>query len=112
MIKVLIFQEAKTPDLPTKGQILARSEDSATSFRTFADIKTIIYTNFFSARSRIEGTDARREAAPASEILPVTYGSGLWLRFFPSDSANEEVYSFPRTQRENCSFRTHLPPAN
>lgn len=65
----------------------------------------------FLAWSWMEGTDAHREAAPASEIHPVTYGTGLPLRFFPSDTANEGIFSFPRIQRERCSFRTHLPPA-
>lgn len=105
---------SQTPDLLTKGQILTRSGDSAMSFWTFAELiisntKKIIDMNSFPAWGWIKGTDAHREAAPASEIHPVTYGTGLRLRFFPSDSVNEEVFSFPRTQRENCSFRAHLP---
>lgn len=65
----------------------------------------------YSACSWIKGTDAHREAAPASEIHPVTYGTGLPLRFFPSVTVNEGIFSFSRIVRGKCSFWTHLSPA-
>lgn len=65
---------------------------------------------FFPAWSWTKGTDAHRAAAPASETLPVTYGTGFPLCFFPSDTVNEGIFSFPRTQREKRSLVTRLPP--
>lgn len=73
--------------------------------------KNTIYMYPFSAWCWIKGTVAHREAAPASEIHPVTYGTSLPLRFFPSDTVNEGIFSFSRILREKCSFRTRLPPA-
>lgn len=70
---------------------------SSTIWRiNIAKAKKIICMYSFPAQSWIKGTDARREAAPASEIHPVTYGTGLPLRFFPSDTVNEGIFSFPR----------------
>lgn len=70
---------------------------------------SLICTYSFPAWICIKGTDAHRDSAPASEIHPVTYGTGLALRFFPSDTVNEGIFSFPRILGEKCSLWTHPP---
>ena len=65
----------------------------------------------FSAWSYIKrGTDAHREAAPAWEIHPVTYGTGLPLRFFPSDTVNEGIFQFPTNTVGEMLLQSPPPP--
>lgn len=65
----------------------------------------------FSAWSCIKrGTDAHREAAPASEIHPVTYGTSLPLRFFPSDTVNEGIFQFPTNTVGEMLLQSPPPP--
>lgn len=45
----------------------------------------------FAAWKWIKGTDVVRDAVSASENLPVTYGTGLRLCFFPLDTINEGI---------------------